>query len=72
MHEPTEKSTKYQSFLLRLWCDHTDQSWRASALNVQSSETIVFPDIQQLIEFLLAQTAHKSQPGTHSGPSNHQ
>ena len=52
MHESSEQSTVYQSFLLRLWREHANQSWHVALLNIQSGEAKRFADLEQLITFL--------------------
>lgn len=47
-------TTKYFSFLLRLWVvrDEDALNWRASLENPQTQEIIGFGSIQQLVQYL--------------------
>ncbi len=51
-----EISKVYHSFLVRLWQEHPNASWRASAQSVQSGKLIHFATLDALTEFLYAQT----------------
>ncbi|MCB0088112.1 MAG: hypothetical protein KDE54_09390 [Caldilineaceae bacterium] len=46
----------YHSYLVRLWQDEEQTTWRALAQSVQSGETLHFADVESLFAFLRAQT----------------
>ena len=46
----------YHSYLIRLWWDESQDSWRAIAQSVQSGELTHFTDLAALFTFLQAQT----------------
>lgn len=50
----------YCAYLVRLWQDSPQSPWRASVQSVQSSDTIRFADVEQLLAFLRAQTTQPS------------
>jgi hypothetical protein len=55
----------YRAYLVRLWQETPDASWRASAQSVQSGETVRFGSLQALYDFLDAQTGgggHAQRP----------
>jgi hypothetical protein len=45
-------TTVYRSYLVRLWQSNEQGVWRASAQCVQTGDTILFGDRQQLLAFL--------------------
>jgi hypothetical protein len=53
-------STKYQSYLLRLWCEKDGAGWRASLENVTTHECHNFPDMVSLFSFLNQQTVQST------------
>ena len=56
MYTVTNKATKYQSFLIRLWQESPLEPWRGAVVDVKSGETKLFADIDQLLAFLIAET----------------
>lgn len=54
---PRERAD-YQAYLLRLWRDSAQGSWRASLEAPDRSETLAFPDLEALFAFVLTQTAY--------------
>ncbi len=48
----------YQSYLVRLWQEHAQASWRVSVQSVQSGEIVRFADLEALFAFLQTQTAN--------------
>lgn len=50
----TEKN--YQSYLLRLWHENDDISWRASLQDIASQEQFFFPTLEALFMFLCTKT----------------
>jgi hypothetical protein len=53
---PAKGSGNYQAYLLRLWRDSPDASWRASLEMVQNGEFYAFANVGQLFRFLNSQT----------------
>ncbi len=47
----------YQSYLLRLWRDGTDQPWRASLQCTATADKFAFADLPALSAFLLEEFA---------------
>ena len=47
----------YHSYLVRLWQSNEQSVWRASAQCVQTGNTILFGDIEQLMTFLKTEVA---------------
>ena len=47
----------YHAYLVRLWQEHPQAPWRASAQSVETGETMHFADLGQLFAFLQAQAA---------------
>jgi hypothetical protein len=52
------QESTYQSYLIRLWQNTEQGSWRASAQSVQSGHTVLFGEINQLLAFLQRQVSH--------------
>ena len=54
----SQKSSRYLSYLLRLWqtSDGTTQVWRASLESTDSRKRYSFADLHQLLTFLEQQT----------------
>ena len=48
----SSSTTRYQSYLVRLWRDSQHGAWRASARHVVSGEEVVFKDVEELVQFL--------------------
>jgi len=46
----------YCSYLIRLWQDHDQSPWRASAQSVQTGATVRFADMESLLAFLANQS----------------
>lgn len=51
-----ESTTKYQSYLLRLWRPDRKAGWRIMVESVNSGERQTFTDLPSLVEFLETQT----------------
>ncbi|MFN8440674.1 MAG: hypothetical protein U0175_07900 [Caldilineaceae bacterium] len=47
---------RYRAYLIRLWQEHPQRSWRASAQAVQSGDKRYFSDLHELFAFLQGQT----------------
>jgi hypothetical protein len=48
------KSTIYKSFLIRIWSDEPDQSWRVMVTRIgESDEQYYFANLDDLMIFLL-------------------
>lgn len=43
---------RYNSYLIRLWCDEEGQPWRVMVQSVRSDESHTFKDLEELIHFL--------------------
>ncbi len=57
MNEPEASNpVRYQAYLLRLWQEDYQSSWRASLTAVQGNEQISFSDLESLFIFLHTQT----------------
>lgn len=62
--EPKASSwaSAYQSYLVRFWQSGEQGGWRASAQCVQSGNTVLFADVDQLLAFLQRQVRHREGP----------
>lgn len=61
----------YQSYLLRLWRDTDQDTWRVSLQEIATQELFLFPTLDELFLFLCKQTQTKTsvilgQPPKHS------
>jgi hypothetical protein len=56
---------EYLAFLLRLWREGDDLSWRAMLKNAHTGETHGFADVSQLLLFLQSQTELQTQTADH-------
>jgi len=66
---PDHMPTRYCSYLVRLWQSHPQAPMRASALDVQTGETIRFADLESLFAFLQKQgAADRSMPDVSRPP----
>jgi hypothetical protein len=45
-------SSAYRSYLVRFWQSNEEGCWRASAQCVQTGNTVLFGDVDQLLTFL--------------------
>lgn len=54
---PHQSPVTYHSYLIRLWQDHVQGPWRASAHCVQTGETVRFGSIEALLAYLMDQSA---------------
>lgn len=45
-------TTRYRSYLVRIWQSHEQGSYRASAQCVQTGNTVLFGELSQLLAFL--------------------
>jgi hypothetical protein len=52
----------YYAFLVRMWQEHPESPWRASAQNAQTGEKQMFANLEQLVAFLYAQTRTEAPP----------
>ena len=55
-------SGSYRAYLVRMWQEHPQASWRASVQNAQTGELRIFPDLEQLVAFLYTQTQTEPPP----------
>ena len=53
----------YQAYLIRMWQDGKQGTWRASAQAVQGSQVVRFANLDRLFIFLAAQTSDKTKEG---------
>ncbi|MCE7989829.1 MAG: hypothetical protein DYG89_52450 [Caldilinea sp. CFX5] len=53
---PHKQARRYHSYLVRLWHDDQQTTWRALAQSVQTGEIVHFVDLTSLFAFLQAQT----------------
>lgn len=49
------RGNAYRSYLVRFWQSHEQGSWRASAQCVQTGNTLLFGNVENLLAFLQAQ-----------------
>lgn len=49
--------TVYRSYLLRLWWDAAEGNWRVSLQSTATEQTVYFPTVEALQDYLLAQPA---------------
>ncbi len=64
-------TTKYQSYLLRLWCvgEEGHSAWRASLENSRTGARVGFANLEQLFAFLISQTeGDAADKQTEGGP----
>lgn len=54
-------SNTYRSYLVRFWQTHEQGGWRASAQCVQTGNTVLFGDIENLLTFLQTEVKLRSQ-----------
>lgn len=45
-------TTTYRSYLIRFWQSSAEGGWRASAQCIQTGNTVLFGEIEQLLTFL--------------------
>jgi hypothetical protein len=57
----TDKPKDYHAYLLRLWRDGEDSPWRATLQDPHTDHTYGFSTMQQLYQFLKAQTQSKTE-----------
>ena len=53
----------YHSFLLRLWRANKDSGWRISLTRVGDEERLNFSHLEDVVEFLEAQTCAETEEG---------
>ena len=58
----------YHSYLVRFWQSGEQGGWRASAQCVQSGNTVLFADVDQLLAFLQRQVRHRTATETVAPP----
>jgi hypothetical protein len=58
MAQPNESrmNATYTAYLVRMWQEHEETPWRASAQSARTGEKIYFSDLESLFVFLRAQT----------------
>ena len=56
---------EYMAYLLRLWREKQDGSWRALLENPHSGERAGFATLAELVTFLEGKTGETIQPQTH-------
>jgi len=61
-------ASAYHSYLVRFWQSGEQGCWRASAQCVQSGNTVLFADIEQLLTFLQGQARHGTATGAVAPP----
>lgn len=54
--DPFPSSPHYCAYMVRIWRENTNASWRASAQSVRTGEKIYFADLEHLFDFLRRQT----------------
>ena len=54
-------SMSYNTYLIRLWQDTPDGSWRASAQSIQGGEITRFGSLQALFAFLETETKKSTE-----------
>ena len=52
--------TKYHSYILRLWPNSSQTAWYVSIQSIQNGEQIHFSTLENLLAYLLDQTAESS------------
>lgn len=57
-------ASAYHSYLVRFWQSGEQGGWRASAQCVQSGNTVLFADVDQLLAFLQRQVRHRTATET--------
>ncbi len=48
----SHKRRKYRAYILRLWCNGDDHSWRVALENIHSGEQKRFSSLKKLMVFL--------------------
>jgi hypothetical protein len=68
-HKGSGEQAEYLSYLLRLWCvDGGGQPvWRASLKSASSGEQVGFASVEELFDYLRAETEAKSRHWVASG-----
>lgn len=61
-HSQRKPLGKYAAYLIRMWQDSAQAPWRASAQSAQSGEIVLFACLDDLFEFLEAQTTAEPPP----------
>ena len=56
-NQATADPSTYQAYLIRLWRDRGQPSWRASAQSVKDGGIVRFASLDALFAFLTAKTA---------------
>jgi len=62
------RASVYHSYLVRLWQSGEQGCWRASAQCVQTGDTVLFADIDQLLAFLQRQVSLWGENGGDPAP----
>ena len=57
-------TSTYRSYLVRFWQSSTEGGWRASAQCVQTGNTVLFGEIEQLMTFLQTEITPPATSGT--------
>lgn len=58
--EDAPQQHPYRAYLVRMWRDSPQSSWRASAQSTQSGQVVRFATLQALFAFLEAQSSTAS------------
>ena len=65
------ESSIYQSYLLRIWRDHSRAAWRASLQSTATEQIHPFGDVDQMWAFLKVQMdIDAGDPGAGAAPDN--
>lgn len=59
----------YRSYLVRFWQSTEQGCWRASAQCIQTSNTLLFGDVESLFAFLQQEFVKKEAQATESNPT---
>jgi hypothetical protein len=60
--DSSSATASYRSYLVRLWQEQPHTEWRGSIQSVQTGATVRFGALEQLLAFLVAQTAEIEMP----------
>jgi len=60
----TKARTNYLAFLLRLWCEDDDATWRATLESSRTGERLGFADLAALLAFLRETTGSAGPAGS--------
>ena len=63
-HTATQHHLSYAAYMVRLWQETPDGSWRASAQSVHSGEVVRFGSLQELFAFFMTESRGAVGPAT--------